>query len=681
MAAGGSQAVQAVQAVRAVLGGVWARKQTDREARRAGRHAAGCRGERAVCSELSRLALDGVHHLDDRRWRGDEKSGANVDHLVIGPQGVFVIDAKNWAGTIEVRGGHVLQDETPRDERLLALGWLVRRVQDALTATGSAHRARGLVCFASPQPALPAHAGSLLLTDLPRLVERLAAEPAVLTVDEVSDLAEQLAAEFPPYDVDPREVAEAEGLLFPDEETRHAGLRTALEGPIEDWATFLHPEQAAGVKRSFAGPARIRGSAGTGKTVVALHRVKWLAETRPGRILVTSYVKTLPPLLQDTYARLAPESKDRVDFVGLHAMALRLLKERGHQLQVSSGNRAFAAAWREHGAALQGTGLTQRYFREEVSHVVKGRALADLDAYLRLERVGRRVPLREPVRRAVWALARRYDEELAARGEHDFMDVLRLARDEVRTRPYEKWTGVVVDEVQDLAMVGLQLLHELAGRDRPDGLLLVGDGQQAVYPGGFRLAEAGVSVAGRAVVLRVNYRNTVEILAAARALVAQDGYDDLDVIGEPGDRSVEVVRHGEVPCTGRYETQQLQDEALLWDLQGRLDSGCRPSDIGLLCITGTLAEDYAARLERAGVPAVLLVDGRAEDSGVRVGTWARSKGTEFRHVFLPQIDRRTLLLTGGGAQAEAEKAELLRRTLYVAMTRARDTLWTGQLVR
>lgn len=679
MGAGGSQAVRAV---RAVLGGVWARKQTDREARRAGRHAAGCRGERAVCSELSRLALDGVHHLDDRRWRGDPESRANVDHLVVGPQGVFVVDAKNWAGTIEVRGGRVLQDGVPRDERLLALGWLVHRVQDALAAAGSAHRSRGLVCFASPQPALPAAVGSLLLTDLPRLVERLAAEPAVLTVEEVSDLTEQLAAEFPPYDVDPREVAEAEGLLFPDEETRHAGMRAALEGPTEHWATWLPPEQAAEVKRIFAGPARIRGSAGTGKTVVALHRVKWLAETRPGRFLVTSYVKTLPAVLKGMYERMSPETKDRVDFVGLHAMALRLLTDRGHRLKVTNGDLAFREAWRAHGAVLTASGLMEDYFREEISSVIKGRALVDLEAYLRLERVGRRVPLRAEVRRAVWALAQRYDEELAAAGQHDFMDVLRLARDEVRARPDDTWAGVVVDEVQDLAMVGLQLLHELAGRDRPDGLLLVGDGQQAVYPGGFRLSEAGVSVAGRAVVLRVNYRNTVEILAAARAVVAKDGYDDLDVTGEPGDRSVEVVRHGEVPCTGRYETQQLQDEALLWDLQGRLDSGCRPSDIGLLCITGSLAEEYAALLKRAGVPAVLMVGGPpTRDPGVQVGTWARSKGHEFRHVFLPQIDRRTRLLTGGGAQAEVEKAELLRRTLYVAMTRARDTLWTGQLVR
>ncbi|MCW2715113.1 MAG: pcrA, partial [Frankiales bacterium] len=64
---------------------------------------------------------------------------------------------------------------------------------------------------------------------------------------------------------------------------------------------------------------------------------------------------------------------------------------------------------------------------------------------------------------------------------------------------------------------------------------------------------------------------------------------------------------------------------------------------------------------------------------VKVGTWARSKGMEFAHVFLPQVDRTTQLLTGAGKSAEQEKAELLRRTLYVAMTRARDTLWVGKV--
>jgi hypothetical protein len=677
MGAGGSQAVQAVTSL---LSGAWSSRQADREARKAGRHAAGCRGERAVCGELSKLALHGVHHFDDLRIRAAEDSRANIDHLVVGPAGVFVVDAKNWAGTITVRGGLLLQDGVPRDDRIVTLGWLRNRVAEVMAASGYAHRPQALVVFAGSQSGAAPVVGDVLLTDVTRVVDFLSSRPAVLTPEQVSGLVELLTYAFPPYDVDPRHVAEAEGLLFSDDETRHAGLRAALSRPAEQWMVWLHPEQATSARRSFAGPARIRGAAGTGKTSVALHRVDWLATTRPGRFLVTSYVSTLPPALQPAYAALSPSTADRVDFRHVHGVALDLLRERGISVDFDSRGAAFTAAWQRHREAFRDSGLSKSYFQEEVASVLKGRGLADLDSYLRLDRVGRRTPLRAEARQQVWALKETYDAELARQRKHDFVDVLRMARDEVRREPYRKWTGIAVDEVQDLPMVGLQLLHELAGRDRPDGLLLIGDGQQAIYPGGFRLVEAGINVTGRAVVLRTNYRNTVEILATARAIVLDDTYDDGDLVAEPGERDVEVVRHGELPSTGHYRSEQEHDQALLWDLRAAADRGAPWSDIAVLCQTNDLAERYAKLLAGEGVPCALLKSTSAVGAdAVKVGTWARSKGMEFPHVFLPLVNRTSQLLTGAGKLAEEEKAELLRRTLYVAMTRARDTLWVGRV--
>ena len=617
--------------------------------------------------------------MDDLRWRADPDNRVNVDHLVIGPSGVYVVDAKNWAGRIEVRGRQVFQDGVPRDDRLIALTWMTHRVEEVMHAAGYAQRPQAVVCFAGDQPRLSTTDDRLLLTDVNRITGALSARETVLSSADLADLTEVLAYAFPPYDVDPREVAEAEGLLFADDETRHAGLQTALSRPVEDWMVWLHPEQASTVRRSFAGPARVRGPAGTGKTCVALHRVAWLASTRPGRFLVTSYVKTLPPSLQQSYSRLSPSTADRVDFLHLHGVALQLLRAGGREVKPDTGNTAFQVAWRVHGPALEGRGLAREYFREEVTAVLKGRDVSDLDAYLALDRVGRRTPLKADVRRNVWALKERYDAELAARGQSDMVDLLRLARDEVRRQPVPRWAGVVVDEVQDLPLVGLQLLHELAGRDRVDGLLVVGDGQQAIYPGGFRLSDAGISVTGRAVVLRTNYRNTAEILAAARSVVAKDDFEDLETQTPERDLSVEVVRHGELPSTGQYASLEEHDAALLWDLSTLIDRGARPSDIAVLCATNALAETYAGALRRHGVPAVLLKHDRAVVDGVKVGTWFRSKGMEYAHVFLPQVNRTTLLHTGAGQLAQHEKAELMRRTLYVAMTRARDTLWTGQV--
>lgn len=675
MTAGGSQAVQAM---RSAVSGVFTAKQLDRRSR-TGRHVAGCRGERAVCGELSKLALSGHHHLDDLRWRADASNRVNLDHLVIGPTGVFVVDAKLWQGRLEVRGSSVLQDGRARDDRLIALEWLTQRVHDVLASAGVAHRPTPVVCFATPQGKLPP-VGRTLLTDVSRVGDVISGRPSVLRSEDVDRLVQLLSVAFPPYDVDPREVAEAEGLLFGDDETRHAGLREALQQPLQEWMVWLHPEQATAVRRSFNGPARIRGAAGTGKTSVALHRIHWLASTRPGRFLVTSYVRTLPPSLAPAYRQLSPRTADRVDFVHLHGVATALLADRGVDTKADVGHSAFTVAWRVEGAALEGTGLSKSYFREEVDSVIKGRDLPTLEAYLDLDRVGRRAPLRADARRAVWALKERYDAELADRGQADMVDLLRLARDAVRTEPCRTWSGVAVDEVQDLPLVGLELLYELAGRDRPDGLLLVGDGQQAIYPGGFRLAEAGINVAARAVVLRTNYRNTVEVLAAARAIVAADRYDDVDVSSDTGERDVQVVRHGDLPTTDIYDSIDNHDAALLWDLQALADRGARWSDMAVLCQTNDTADRYAKLLADAGVPSVLLKSAKAVSAdAVKVGTWFRSKGMEFPHVFLPQVDKTTLLLTGAGAKAQDEKAELLRRTLYVAMTRARDTLWVGRV--
>jgi hypothetical protein len=669
MSAGASQAMQAVDGM---LRAVHMEKQAARRSR------AGCLGEQAVCSALSSLSLDGVLHLDDRRLPADARSRANIDHLVIGPTGVFVVDAKNWAGRIEVRGGSVLQDGVYRDERLTTLTFLTHRVEEVMAVSSAALvRPQPLICFARPSPGLPPAAGPILLSDLSTVADVIRRRPAVLTSEQVSELVEMLSYAFPPYVADQQAAAEAEGLLFPDSVTRHAGLAEAVSRPIEDWMVWLHPEQASAVRRIFGGPARIRGAAGTGKTCVGLHRLAWLASTRPGRFLVTSYVNTLPQILATAYQRLAPRTAERVDFRTVHKVAGDLLAERGVRLNRDSGKAAFSRAWKRAGAPFADSGLSREYLKEEVDCVIKGRGLTDLASYLAVERAGRRTPLRFELRRAVWELALAYDEELAHRGQHDFTDVLRLARDAVRTEPCTTWTGVMVDEVQDIPLVGLQLLHELAGRDRPDGLLLIGDGQQALYPGGFRLSDADISLSGRAVVLRTNYRNTVEIVATARNVVRADE-DDFEA--PPDDPTVEVARHGALPLEVTSASVEDHDRALVWDLMQLVDAGAPWNDIAVLCSTNDLVGEYAAMLTAAGIPAVALTSKRAAASGaVSVATWHRSKGLEYAHVFIPQLNRRTMLLTGGGEAAEAEKEAQLRRALYVAMTRARDTLWLGRV--
>jgi superfamily I DNA/RNA helicase len=437
---------------------------------------------------------------------------------------------------------------------------------------------------------------------------------------------------------------------------------------------WLHPEQAAAVRRTFDGPARIRGVAGTGKTVVGLHRTAWLESTRPGRFLVTSFVNTLPQALEHAYRRLSPTTADRVDFRTVHKVALDLLAERGRAVRLDTGHAAFNAAWRRAGSAAEQRGLTKDYVEEEIEYVVRGRGIDTFDGYVAVDRPGRGARLGAEQRRAVWGVATAYEEELAERGVCDFVGALRLARDAAREERCRTWSGVMVDEVQDIPLVALQLLHELAGRDRPDGLLLIGDGQQAIYPGGFRLAEAGIDLRNRAVVLRTNYRNTVEILATAHNVRVEDVFE-----GDAGGGAVEVVRHGDVPMDVTFGSAGEHDDALVWDLRALLDKGAAPRGIAVLCPTNAIVETYVRRLTAEGIPAAAVTkrSGVAMNDTVSVATWHRSKGLEFAHVFIARAERAS----EGEASDDAERVARDRRTLYVAMTRARNTLWVGRVAR
>ena len=196
-----------------------------------------------------------------------------------------------------------------------------------------------------------------------------------------------------------------------------------LEGPIEEWMLFLHPEQRAIVDRHYSGPARVRGSAGTGKTVVAIHRAAALASrhssrTRP-KVLFTTFIKSLPPVFRNLYRRLPNAVPGGVEFVHVDSLANRVCREAGvtPALDTASINAAFDAAWADvvrPGTPLQTSRLTKSYLRDEVREVIKGRGIDSLDEYLPMERTGRRTRFTPAMRRQTWELREEWDRRLSA---------------------------------------------------------------------------------------------------------------------------------------------------------------------------------------------------------------------------------------------------------------------------
>ncbi len=465
-------------------------------------------------------------------------------------------------------------------------------------------------------------------------------------------------------------------------------LSDVLSKPIEDWMVFLHPDQLKLTQRPFSGPARVRGAAGTGKTVVAMHRARHLARTYPDRpVLFTTYVNNLPSVFETLFKRFAPDEAGRVEFRNIHSWAFRFLTDHGRRptIDISGMNRAFKDALKRapKEGVIRTRGLSEHYYREEVEWVIKGRGLDTLDAYLSLARTGRGTPLSQDHRREVWAVHERYCANLRTAGIQDFADVLLDALQLVEQGTgADTYAAVVIDEAQDLTEVGIRLLHALAGGDRRDGLFMVGDGQQSVYPGGFSLASVGIDVRGRSTLLKTNYRNTKQILAAAASIVDDTTFDDGEDVLEQGRRSVSVLRDGTAPVLAGYPTTDDHDEALVLALTEACETpDVSAGDLAVLFPSNRLVKEYEATIRSLGMATQQLTkyDGIPVDA-VKVGTYQRAKGLEFKHVFLPRLEPDSIgerKRFNEDEETHAERIELLRRQLFVAMTRARDGVWAG----
>lgn len=666
----------------------------------------GSAGERRAAAHVQQVLVDlgatDWHLLCDRRW--PDARTANIDLVLVGPPGVVLLDAKAWARP-RVEGGTLWRGDVDADESVDKALAMAEAVAGSLADVGLAPAAvHPVLLLVDSSLAAVTLRGVLVVGErqlhraLVRLGPRLDSAEVAMVLDAVDERCPPAGGGT---EAGSRRIPSAPGRrsaratsrpAVPAEHTAPALLdieaiwaaaeEVAAREPIEAWMTWLHPAQAALATRRYSGPARVRGPAGTGKTVVALHRARQLAQRPGARVLMTSYVRTLPAVQRSLFTRLAPDLLGRVEFLGLHSWALRLLRDRGStpRLAERGGARIFDAAWADFARTSSGSGLggSRDYWWDEIQYVVKGRGLTRVEEYLALNRVGRRTALSREARRGVWDLYEAYEQRLRDSHLRDFSDVLLLALREVRREPVTPpYSAVVVDEVQDITCVGLRLLHALVG-DAADGLLLVGDGQQSVYPGGFTLAEAGISVSGRGTVLDRNYRNAAAILDRALEVVQDDVFDDLEAAALPGTRQVRAARPGGQILHVRASDMASQQAALVEALTWAAQTGVALGEMAVLVADNRQAQAWAGVLADAGVPAILIRDyDGAPCPAVKVGTYQRSKGLEFACVFLPDHDRGTGLRGVGPGATAGEEAELTRRALFVAMTRARDRLWLG----
>jgi hypothetical protein len=455
-------------------------------------------------------------------------------------------------------------------------------------------------------------------------------------------------------------------------------LAEVLNQPFEAWLRYLHPSQRQLVQGVFSGPVKVTGAAGTGKTVVAMHRAKELARTGK-KVLLTTHVTTLSRNIDRNLDKLltAPERK-RVTVSTVASAAMSVVRQVKPDLKLADDTEVEKLVER----FAHHSGLTVPFLKTEWRTVIQRQGITEWEEYRQAPRTGRGVPIGSKQREAIWKTFGRVFEQLEASGTHPWLLVYRWAEQMLTVgRVSSPYDAVIVDEAQDCDTIAVRFLAALSGASRSN-LMMVGDVGQQIYPGGYSLQKLGIDVRGRSKVLRINYRTTRQIQRAAERLRAAIDEDTSEK------SSARSLLNGPEPSFRQFATTGDHDAFVEEEIRRLLSEGLAPNEIAVFARNNDPVRRLAERLTSHGIATTILSKetdvGAAE--GILLGTMHRAKGLEFKSVFAAYCSASVLPSPKAvqSAADDAERREILdleRQLLYVTLTRARDNAtvaWVGQ---
>lgn len=489
----------------------------------------------------------------------------------------------------------------------------------------------------------------------------------------------------------PVEAAEEEpvtvaALQHPDAQRRFrviegAGeLAAALDAPWDKWTVFLHPSQRDLVERNFNGPARVAGSAGTGKTVVAVHRAVFLARSDPeSRVLLTTFSEPLANILRAMLRRLIasdPRLGDRIDVASMDSVARRLYELHFGKVKVAT-TKDLAEAVNVASGLVQGARFSASFLRTEWDQVVDAWQLQDWESYRDVARLGRRTRLTESQRQMLWQGFEQVRVRLAEQNLLTPAAVFSRLGESLKTLPNKPYQFVVVDEAQDVGVAQLRFLAALAG-DKANGLFFSGDLGQRIFQQPFSWKSLGVDVRGRSRTLRVNYRTSHQIRSQADRLLDPQ-LSDVDGNTEERRGTVSVF-NGPPPEVVTLDSPEEEAAYVGTWLSDLANDGVKPHEIAVF--VRSERELFRAReAVLASGMAVTVLDEKlsVQPDRVSVATMHLAKGLEFRAVAVMACDDEVIpsleRIENVGDEAELEDMyNTERQLLYVACTRAREHL-------
>ena len=450
---------------------------------------------------------------------------------------------------------------------------------------------------------------------------------------------------------------------------------------LASWRIFLHHSQRAIVDNDYKNSFYVSGGAGTGKTIVAMHRAKRLAQSlgRGKKMLFTTFTKDL---IKDIKANLKELCDDKemkkIEVVNLDAWAVKFLKKHNYEYEIIYG-KDLDAVWNEvfNNEELE---FSEEFYKDEWNHViVAAEVYSDFRKYKPLKRPANRGRLGEIQRKGIWKIIKKYKKIME---EHKFRDIgmaMLDCRDIVREEyPEGLYQHVIVDEAQDFGNSAFKLIRALAGREHTNDIFIAGDLNQKIYDFVTKLSDCGISVVGRSSAkLSINYRTTEETRKFAFKVLkgsVEEGLEASEI------DKVVSISHGPEPEIRKCSTEEEEIRYILGKIKELKESGENPDNICIAVRTNAEVKKYEEALSEE-VGRFVLIE-KQEDargfSGVRVATMHRIKGLEFDHVFIAGMsnDFLTKLKSRSKTQSSLERNIAKERCLlYVAITRAKKNVY------
>ena len=480
--------------------------------------------------------------------------------------------------------------------------------------------------------------------------------------------------------------ADADPFAHPDAQRRFRvmadveALERALDYPWGKWTVFLHPAQRQLVEREYNGPARVSGSAGTGKTIVALHRAVHLARTHPeSRVLLATFSDALAAALRVRLTRLIgnePKIAERLEVHAMSGIGRRLYAARAGRLDLA-GDEDVRTLLDRAAAGVEGHRFSAHFLWTEWRTVVDAWQLETWEDYRDVPRLGRKTRLAEKQREVLWSIFSRVRSALADEERLTEPAMFTRLAAQIARAAHPPFDFCVIDEAQDVGVAELRLLAALGG-GRPNGLFFAGDLGQRIFRTPFSWRALGVDVRGRSHTLGINYRTSHQIRRQADRLLPPE-LADVDGNAEKRGATVSVF-NGPAPEVRTFESPEDETAAVAEWLRAREAEGYAPHAIGVFVRSEWQVGRALSAVQAAGMrPVELDAGSRGVSGSVAVGTMHLAKGLEFRAVAVAACDDEVIPLQGR-IEHVADEADLEevysteRHLLYVACTRARDRL-------